>query len=60
MILESYAKIDSNQLNLRLEIPQANYVVQCNAVPNNNTIANMYMYVRMMIRFKNNQKLITC
>ena len=36
MILESYAKIDS-LINSRLEIPHTNYLVQCTAVPNNNT-----------------------
>ena len=40
-----YAKIDSN--NSRVEIPHTNYVVQCNAVPNNKTIANMNMYIRI-------------
>ena len=39
LILESYAK-----LNSRLEIPHTNYVVQCNTLPNNSTIANTYMY----------------
>ena len=37
IILESYAKINS-----RLEIPHTYYVVQCNTVPNNDTIANTY------------------
>ena len=46
-------------INARLEIPHVNYVGQCNTVPNENTIANMYMY-RDMSPFKNNQKLITC
>ena len=34
-------------VNSRLEIPQTNYVVQCTTVPNNNTIAIMYMYIRI-------------
>ena len=47
MILERYAKIDS-LINSRLDwIPQTNYVVQCTTKPNNNTIANMYMYIRI-------------
>ena len=40
IILESYAKISS-----RLEVPDTNYIEQYNIVPNNNTIANMYLYI---------------
>ena len=38
-------------INSRLEIPHTNYVVQCDTVLNNNTIANMYvcMYVRTYV-----------
>ena len=47
--------------NSRLEIPNTKNVVQSNTVPNNNKIANMYMYIyQEMIPFKNNKKLITC
>ena len=42
MMLVGYALINS-----RLEIPHTNCVVQCNTVPNSNTIANMYMYIRV-------------
>ena len=42
IILESYAKISSG-----LEIPDTNYVAQCNTMPNSSTIANMYMYIRI-------------
>ena len=38
-------------INARLEIPYVNNVAQCNTVPNQNTIANMYMY-RDMSPFK--------
>ena len=41
LILENYAKIVMTVINSRLEIPNTNYVVQGNTVPNRNTIANM-------------------
>ena len=48
-------------IDSRLEVPHTNYVVQCNTVPNNNTIVNMYMIVYQdMIPFKNKKKYITC
>ena len=34
-------------INSRLEIPHTNYVVQCNTLPNNDTIASMYVYIRI-------------
>ena len=42
IILESYAKISSG-----LEIPDTSYVEQCKTMPNNSTIANMYMFIRI-------------
>ena len=41
LILENYAKIVMTVINSRLEIPNTNYLVQGNTVPNSNTIANM-------------------
>ena len=35
------------RVGIFLEIPHTNYIVQCNTVPNSNTIANMYMYIRI-------------
>ena len=46
-------------INSTLEVHHTNNVVQCNTVPNKNTMANMYVY-QDMIPFKNNKKLITC
>ena len=34
-------------INSRLEIPHTTHVVQRNTVPNNNTVRNMYMYIRI-------------
>lgn len=33
------------RINSRLEMPLTSYVAQCNTQPNNNKIANKYMYV---------------
>ena len=40
------------KINSRVEIPHTNYVVQCNTVPNNNTIANMNMYISIRFPLK--------
>ena len=31
----------------KCDVNDKNYVVQCNTVPNNKTIANVYMYIRI-------------
>ena len=47
MILFWKVMVKLTLLNSRLEVPHANYVVQCNTVPNNNTVANMFMSIRI-------------
>ena len=36
-------------INSRLEIPNTNYLVQGNTVPNRNTVANMYKYIVLQV-----------
>lgn len=55
MILESYAKIDSNSFKTRNT--HSNDVVRCNTMPNNCKYVHAYQDI---IPFKNSQKLITC